>query len=225
MRSILFHFNRSECEYNTYERLIRLELERNDLAKEVKELRQLSYRWLLLENTIETQAQMIKELKEDRVVQEHVNDELKDEIEKLKAVAGDTERKPTVAVKARLSRSVTLKTKERVVYDIVVTNEGNAYDPGSGLFHAPVNGTYVIAATACATNSQYASLNLMHHSQQDGKKVIGNLRCGDDAFKDCNTEITTAGMTAGSSLWVEYAQGNSALENIYWNSFTVMLVN
>ena len=136
--------------------------------------------------------------------------------------------KPTVAVKVRLSKDVTLPNEhQRVVYDVIVMNEGSAYDPETGIFQAPVDGTYMFAVTACAPNGGFFSLNMV----KDQQMVIGELRSGDDTYKDCNSEVSTSYMIAGSTLWVERSNNTNdknvpgLLETVYWNSFTVALVN
>ena len=159
-------------------------------------------------------------------VQSSVISKLEEEVKRHNSVLGASP-KPTVAVKARLSRDVTLKENERLVYDVIVSNDGNAYDPQSGIFRAPVNATYIISVTACAKNSDQFSLNIV----KDGTAIIGQLRAGDDSYKDCNAEVTAAYLTVGSSISVirsahyndKHVSGLQ--ETVYWNSFTIALVN
>ena len=135
--------------------------------------------------------------------------------------------KRQVAVKVRLSRDVTLKMNDRLIYDLIVSNEGNAYDPQSGIFRAAVNATYIFSITACAKNVEWFVLDII----KDGTTVIGQLRVGDGEYKNCNAEVTTAYLTAGSSIWVVRAENiisglaTGLQQTVYWNSFTVALVN
>ena len=136
--------------------------------------------------------------------------------------------KPTIALKVRLSKDVILpNVHQRLVYDTIVTNEGNAYDAETGIFRAPLNGTYIFSVTACATNADYFSLYIV----KDQQTILGELRSGDDSYKDCNSEVTTSHMSAGSTVWVERSNNphnrieRVLLETVYWNSFTVVLVD
>ena len=181
-----------------------LELERPELVKETKELK-------------------INGEQQHTVIQQ-----LKEQLETLEKSVAQTLVKPTVSVKVRLSQDVTLSSvHQRVVYDVIVMNEGSAYDPKTGIFRAPVDGTYMFAATACATNDDQISLYIV----KDQQMVIGELRSGDNKYKDCNSEVSTAYMIAGSTVWVERSNNpndesvSGLLETVYWNSFTVVLVN
>lgn len=179
------------------ERLVKLELERDGLMKEV----------VILKEKVDDQSKTIDNIK-------------KNEVERLNSVS-DIPLKPMVAVKARLSGDVTLKVHQRLVYDLIVSNEGNAYDPQSGIFRAPVNATYIVSITACATNKEWFALNII----KDGKEIIGQLRVGDDEYKACNAEMTSTYLTTGSIIWVERYAGYELQKTTYWNSFTVALVH
>ena len=136
--------------------------------------------------------------------------------------------KPTIALKVRLSKDVILpNVHQRVMYDTIVINEGNAYDSETGIFRAPLNGTYIFSVTACATNADQFSLYIVTGHQ----KILGELRSGDGSYKDCNSEVTTSYLNAGSTVWVEHSNNpndenvHGLLETVYWNSFTAVLVD
>ena len=140
------------------------------------------------------------------------------EIERIKQKSD----KPTVAVKVRISKDFTLSVGQWLIYDVIVSNIGDAYNKARGNFRAPVEGNYLISVTACSKTSDWGVLEIVH----DGE-VIGQVRSGDaDAFFDCNSEVTVTKMDAGSSVWVQYLNGKSGIQNAYhWNSFTAILVN
>ena len=105
---------------------------------------------------------MLKRQKKLRINGEQqytVIQQLKERLETLEKSVAQTLVRPTIAVKVRLSKDVPLpNVHQRVVYDVIVMNEGNAYDPGTGIFRAPVDGTYMFAVTACATNKDAITL-------------------------------------------------------------------
>ncbi|XP_060579039.1 complement C1q subcomponent subunit A-like [Ruditapes philippinarum] len=87
-----------------------------------------------------------------------------------------------------------------VVFDSVLTNVGGAYKSSSGVFLAPVNGTYTIhlvASSTPKTSSEYLHLYIMHNmlkvgyiflDQNPGRALIRStsiviqLRAGDTLF-------------------------------------------
>ena len=140
------------------------------------------------------------------------------EIERIKQKSD----KPTVAVKVRISKDFTLSVGQRLIYDVIVSNIGDAYNKVRGNFRAPVEGNYLISVTACSKTSDWGVLEIVH----DGD-VIGQVRSGDaDNYFDCNSEVTVTRMEAGSSVWIQYREGKSGIQNAhYWNSFTVILVH
>jgi hypothetical protein len=67
----------------------------------------------------------------------------------------------TVAFMAQLTKHmVNPRQHTVVVFDAVLTNVGGAYKPSSGVFLAPVNGTYTIhlvASSSPKSTSEYVS--------------------------------------------------------------------
>ena len=143
---------------------------------------------------------------------------LSSEIERIKEKSD----KPTVAVKVRISKDFTLSVGQRLIYDVIVSNIGDAYNKARGNFRAPVEGIYLISVTACSKTSDWGVLEIVH----DGE-VIGQVRSGDaDNYYDCNSEVTVTRIEAGSSVWVQFSEGKSGIQNAYhWNSFTAILVH
>ena len=54
---------------------------------------------------------------------------------------------PDIAFTARLGKDIQLGQHQPVDFDVVITNQGNAYDARHGEFRAPVNGLYHFSAT------------------------------------------------------------------------------
>ena len=125
-------------------------------------------------------------------------------------------------MKVQISKDFTLSVGQRLIYDVVVTNIGDAYKKASGSFRAPVEGNYLLSVTACSKPSDWGVLEIIH----DGE-VIGQVRSGDvDNYYDCNSEVTVARMEAGSTIWGQRQLGKSGIQNArHWNSFTAILIN
>jgi hypothetical protein len=65
----------------------------------------------------------------------------------------------TVAFMAQLSKNLVNPPQHTVVvFDSVLTNVGGAYKPSSGVFLAPVNGTYTIHLVASSSPKKTSEL-------------------------------------------------------------------
>ena len=171
-----------------------------------------------LEIARDEQNKRIEQLKEADKSKTAEIELLHNEIERLKQNID----KPSVAVKVRISKDFTLSIGQRLIYDEIVSNIGDAYNKGRSNFRAPVEGNYLISVTACSKSSDWGVLEIVHDEE-----VIGQVRSGDvDNYFDCNSEVTVTRMEAGSSVWVQYREGKSGIQNAYhWNSFTAILVH
>ena len=163
-----------------------------------------------------------KELKTDGDWMSEEISELRSEIEALKAEK-ERRRKPDVAVKVGLSENVKLVNGQRLVYDKVITNVGNAYDVKSGLFIAPVDAVYIFAVNSCSTVGNWDKMLIV----QDGKE-IGRVMSGESTnFNACSSDSTAAYVTTGSAVWVERQVGSSSGVQLFANgaSFSATLVH
>ncbi|CAL1526606.1 unnamed protein product [Lymnaea stagnalis] len=69
------------------------------------------------------------------------------------------------AFSAGLTSSLNVSDHVNVTYDRVFTNVGNVYDPQTGVFTVPLNGTYTILFHALAEYSGMLWLDLYRNSQ------------------------------------------------------------
>ena len=178
------------------ERLINLELETGNLTNDVRDLG-VHY---------EQQARLTQELEEKQ--------------ERLETAVAQKFIQSTIAMTVQLSKEVILSdVHQRLVFDTIVTNEGNVYDPETGIFRAPLNGTYIFFLKACATNNDTLSLDIV----KDQQTSLSELRCGAKDYKDCNHEVTTSYLSAGSTVGVERANNpndQNKKKSVHFCSFT-----
>jgi hypothetical protein len=76
-----------------------------------------------------------------------------------------------VAFFAELSQDLTPSSGQTVVFDQILTNVGNAYNPVTGIFTIPVTGTYHFNVVLSSPNNNDAN-HLMHFFiLQNGRKI------------------------------------------------------
>ncbi|XP_060553740.1 complement C1q-like protein 3 [Ruditapes philippinarum] len=171
--------------------LLEVKTEVSLLTKEIKDLKETKINENRTNNSVST-TNILKTLLE---LQNGVAAHAK-EIDELKR----SDRK-TVAFMAQLTKHmVNPRQHTVVVFDAVLTNVGGAYKPSSGVFLAPVNGTYTIhlvASSSPKSTSEYLHLYIMHNMLKVGyifldqipdralirsTSIVIQLRAGDTVF-------------------------------------------
>ncbi|XP_029924951.1 complement C1q-like protein 2 [Myripristis murdjan] len=122
-----------------------------------------------------------------------------------------TER-PKVAFYAALSNSnftgpfhtdVTLK------YSKVFTNIGNAYNPSTGFFTAPVKGLYYILFTVCGNDAESYSLYVFENNQ----RIMCNVEHKEKHGLRYFTNAVALQLVAGDEIHVRLPSGHGIFDN------------
>lgn len=113
-----------------------------------------------------------------------------------------------------------LTTHSTLMFDYVLYNAGNGYDPTTGLFTAPVSGTYAFFLAAMSSN-QHAPIYLSIVKQ-------GNIL--DEVFAEGTTDNYDQGSTqtvvhvsAGEKVWARQESGDEVRGGA-WTVFTGFLL-
>ncbi|XP_052268846.1 heavy metal-binding protein HIP-like [Dreissena polymorpha] len=127
-----------------------------------------------------------------------------------------------IAFKAHLTGALNPGPNQRIIYNDVQLNLGNAYHQHLGGFLAPFNGTYLFSVSACSGGGHHIVLDLMNHGS-----LIGKILGGDPAYSDCSSETTITELKQGDEVYVQHhsSKGDSIVANdATLNSFTGVLL-
>ncbi|KAL8602035.1 hypothetical protein ACOMHN_007305 [Nucella lapillus] len=125
-----------------------------------------------------------------------------------------------VGFSAWLTQTVTTSKKaQTLICDKVVTNEGGRYDGGTGVFTAPVTGTYLFLTYAgpCDPGGEKAAGLLI---VLDGV-VIGDLY---SKGMSCSTGHSVVKMTSGQKMWLRTWGNGEYTFGGRWTQFSGMLL-
>ncbi|KAK3611588.1 hypothetical protein CHS0354_018104 [Potamilus streckersoni] len=83
-------------------------------------------------------------------------------------------------------------------YDGVLTNEGNAYNPLTGVFTCPKDGLYLLAFFTATVNDGFSWVKLVVDGITVSNAVSNGVRVGND---DQGGNVALIRLTAGQSVW------------------------
>ena len=111
-----------------------------------------------------------------------------------------------------------------VKFPTQIANDGNAFNTTTGIFEAPVNGTYLFIVSLGAKHGWVWTD--FYIKQDDVRLAMGII--GDPEWSDCNSATAATYMGSGSQVWIEYGEniagtGPVTIQTIH--TFTGVLLN
>ncbi|XP_052812646.1 complement C1q tumor necrosis factor-related protein 3-like isoform X2 [Mya arenaria] len=118
-------------------------------------------------------------------------------------------RVPTILFKATKVSNKIPNQGQIIVFKETLSNFGNGYDSNTGIFDAPVSGSYLFTVHLCSEPGGYIVSNLVN----DGKTQTTDSNY-DKEGKVCNTSEAIVYLEVSSKVWVEmFAAGNKIRED------------
>ena len=108
-----------------------------------------------------------------------------------------------MAFTAGVTSYSTTWNSETLIFNSVILNVGNGYNPSTGVFTSPVAGTYIFYVTAVEYNKQYLMVDIVLNSVSKVKLVGDN-----EAVYQTGTNMVVLNLQKGDSVWVRHSQGN-----------------
>ena len=112
------------------------------------------------------------------------------------------------------------------MYTTIAQNLGDAFNQDTGIFKAPVNGTYLFSAQISTPKNKWGAVEIA---------VNGDVVQTISKYNDANPHTTTSGTTVqrletGGEVWVQqdtaYGSGNYFDGPTYgWNQFSGVLLH
>lgn len=111
---------------------------------------------------------------------------------------------------------------QNIVFDNVVTNKGDAYNPHHGIFVAPVTGTYVFTPTILAYNNAEVWCDLVVNNVA----VARTYARGTDNRHDQGSITAVVSLTAGDDVAVQSTQNGDSIygEPVSYTAFSGFLL-
>ncbi|XP_052710722.1 multimerin-2-like [Crassostrea angulata] len=110
--------------------------------------------------------------------------------------------KQEVAFTAAVTTLSTTWNSGTLMFDVVITNVGNGYNPRSGVFTSPGKGTYVFYVSALEYLQQYLGLEIVLNNVPK-VRLIGESA----AAYQTGTNMVVLNLQKGDSVWVRHHHG------------------
>jgi len=119
---------------------------------------------------------------------------------------------------ARFSGNVrgTNKNHETLVFNYVITNEGNAYDSRTGIFTTPTKGIYSFTWSILNFPNQNVHTELV----QNSNIIMGNHAETANARRSTTTTSAVLRLQRGDKVWIwRHIAQSSGIHGERWSSF------
>lgn len=114
---------------------------------------------------------------------------------------------------ANTVKDISSTANQRIVFTNVLVNKGSAYDRSTGVFTAPVNGSYSFNTQFCLYTGVQVYINIM----------VNNTIYSASHYYEANTYVCNVGkiyayLKKGDTVWVKSTASTSSGNNFYQNS-------
>lgn len=131
------------------------------------------------------------------------------------------DQKQEVAFSAGVTSSSITWNSGTLIFNGVITNAGNGYNPNTGVFTSPIGGTYVFYVSSVEYGSQYLKLDIVLNSVSK-VRTMGHS----SASYQTGTNMVVLNLQKGDAVWVKYYSGKGYYtESVPYTTFSGFLVS
>jgi hypothetical protein len=132
---------------------------------------------------------------------------------------------PTVAFQAHNIQNLSLSVSGTFVFTSTTLNAGDGYNTLTGIFTAPLAGTYYFSTQICIPGSkdQYTRFNIVHNQQA----VTKTISIGNSVNAECYHSDVIIVLRLHDRVWVEHIDGSGSVyqSSDTWNMFSGSLLH
>lgn len=112
------------------------------------------------------------------------------------------DQKQEIAFTAGVTSANTTWNSGTMIFDVVITNVGNAYSPSTGVFTSPISGTFVFYVSAV----EYVNWNLHLDIVLNSVSKV-QLLAYSSAEHQTGTNMFVLNLQKGDSVWMRHVNG------------------
>lgn len=129
---------------------------------------------------------------------------------------------PSIIFRSKDLTKLTFSVGEKFIFATTSLNEGKGYDNKTGIFTAPMTGTYQFSAHVCAASNSQFGIAFIADTRDIHKDFIGTLT----SQAQCDTSHITISLQNGSQVYLQctYA-GKLYSANLLLNTFSGSLLH
>lgn len=128
--------------------------------------------------------------------------------------------RPSISFAAKLSYNRELQPLETVIFDTVLSNNGEAYSVDTGKFTAPLPGTYYFFSTILSGyNTKVESAIIVND------KEVARMYSGAHDAHGSGSNAVVVNLRSGDAVWVRLLYQGGTHVHGYYSAFTGFILN
>lgn len=124
---------------------------------------------------------------------------------------------PSVIFQSKDVTTMTYSDGDRLIFAKTISNDGNGYDNGTGIFTAPIAGTYIMSTHICAETEFPFGFAFVSDNQEVHRDLVTKI----PGSVHCDTSDITLHLSKGSQVYLKCTFGGKLYQSdLYWNTFS-----